>query len=430
MKFIKNIFIVLFVVVFITGCGNNAPKNENGTKYDYEATNPYENVVEGNPTFVSAKDDETHKGVIYLDPTNLNRLCTKEDAEKNINTNGTPTLIKRGCMKWYVINDKGNDYTLLLDHNTEVTSYWYEGEKDGKITYEDSDLKKVVEKLVTDYNWKANPRLISVDEILNIVDGNNWSSNNDIGGIYFDSGTSKEPTSFESGHSKYDWLFNNTYGCGYRKDSKVDGVNINYGCTIEDNNFYKEYSYSYTVISGYWTSTLDNLAVYTITDGTFKTEAKNSNDYGIRPVITISKSVINGNNNNNKDQETKSGLKLNKYYVSDVEPNVKEQLNKSKVWLHYLKFINDKEVEINFTITGEDMDVIKTKYETYFEDNKEYIKIYPNKEKNMYFMCASFDNKEYALLRIDNGKLQIITDEENYEGLDMSGVRTYAPFDK
>ena len=138
----------------------------------------------------------------------------------------------------------------------------------------------------------------------------------------------------------------------------------------------------------------------------------------------------NENNNNNNDQETKSGLKLNKYYVSDVEPNVKEQLNKSKVWLHYLKFINDKEVEINFSITGEDMDVIKTKYETYFEDNKEYIKIYPNKEKNMYFMCASLDNKEYALLRIDNGKLQIITDEENYEGLDMSGVRIYAPFDK
>lgn len=136
------------------------------------------------------------------------------------------------------------------------------------------------------------------------------------------------------------------------------------------------------------------------------------------------------NNNNNKDQETKSGLKLNKYYVSDVEPNVKEQLNKSKVWLHYLKFINDKEVEINFSITGEDMDVIKTKYETYFEDNKEYIKIYPNKEKNMYFMCASLDNKEYALLRIDDGKLQIITEEGNYEGLDMSAIRVYIPYDK
>lgn len=291
-----------------------------------------------------------------------------------------------------------SEYELLPKYGSSVPAYIYDD--NSKIyDYVENYVKYLKKKKVD-----VSGRLLSYEELISLGCD--------------DYITSRNTDRMNCKESKYDWVYSSSYYIG----SVIPDSGRSY-CSgnVCENEFKNTFS---SLLAVHTKGHYDRVRI---------SSGYSEGNYGVRPLIIYNMhgdkvQDITNSENNNTNEKT-SGLKLNKYYVSDVEPNVKEQLNKSKVWLHYLKFINDKEVEINFTITGEDMDIIKTKYETYFEDNKEYIKIYPNKEKNMYFMCASLD-KEYALLRIDNGKLQIITDEENYEGIDMSGVRTYAPFDK
>ena len=76
------------------------------------------------------------------------------------------------------------------------------------------------------------------------------------------------------GASKYAWLFDNTYEC------------INYGCNKEDSSNY-----------GYWTSTpvtgLSNRVWNGDRFGSLDyTSVDNSNNSGVRPVITVSKKSL------------------------------------------------------------------------------------------------------------------------------------------
>ena len=88
--------------------------------------------------------------------------------------------------------------------------------------------------------------------------------------------------------------------------------------------------------------------------------------------------------------------------------------------------MDNNEVEVNYTCYGEGMCQYKTKYESYFDDNVEYIKIYES--DTMFFMCS--EKKGYALLKVDGNKLFIITSESNNEGLDMAGVREYILYEE
>ncbi len=129
---------------------------------------------------------------------------------------------------------------------------------------------------------------------------------------------------------------------------------------------------------------------------------------------------------NSLEVSNQSNLVLNKYYVDADNENPKESLSQEEVWIPYLKFMDNNEVEINYTCYGEGMCQYKTNYESYFDDNVEYIKIYESDE--MFFMCS--ERKGYALLKVDGNKLFIITSEENYAGLDMAGVREYILYEE
>ena len=85
------------------------------------------------PTLVAAQAGETHKGIVYLDPTDLSKTCTATDAASNVNANGTPTEVKTGCMKWYIYDDFGDNYTMILDHNTTAELMWNSSNIYGKI---------------------------------------------------------------------------------------------------------------------------------------------------------------------------------------------------------------------------------------------------------------------------------------------------------
>ena len=175
-----------------------------------------------NGTKVAATQSDTHKGIIYLDPTDLSNACTAAMAAANLNNEDvpTPTGVTSGCMKFYIFDDIGDNYKMILDHNTSGNvsfNYTYREGQDnqeydlGYITpsvtlvsntnnvsnsvvlfnsgtnevampasYEDylaitshivhSSVDSAFDRLPVDtYGWVGNPRLITIDEIAHIV---------------------------------------------------------------------------------------------------------------------------------------------------------------------------------------------------------------------------------------------------------------------
>ena len=237
--------------------------------------------VVGGPTQVLSSNGETYKAIVYLDPTDLTKTC---DASNSVSTTGT----KEGCMKWYVYSDDGTNYTMILDHNTTVGVQYNSFNNNTK-------MQEVAESLTTDtLNWTSglNPRLIKADEVAQItgaIEALSWVSNktftynltkigDEIAWFYLDGAagtdaTWQTPIATSEGASNYAWLFDYTSDC---KDN---------GCNLEDSNPY-----------GYWTSTpvTNQMGIvwYISKDGVLTSTNANWTANGIRPVITISKSIV------------------------------------------------------------------------------------------------------------------------------------------
>ena len=222
---------------------------------------------------------------VYLNPE-TKTLCEEKDV---VSTTGT----KIGCMKWYVYKDNGNGtYQLILDHNTTATVVWNSTRSNTSM----GEVAKALTKDTETWDSSLNARLITADEIAEITGANldttiKWSSSktygeSDIetqsGWFYFDgtgttySGTDgwRKIVATTQGASKYAWLYDNTNGC------------TSYGCNIDDSSNY-----------GYWTSTPvvgDSYIVWSVYRGgnLSRSSVGNVGFYGVRPVITISKSII------------------------------------------------------------------------------------------------------------------------------------------
>ena len=233
---------------------------------------------------------------IYYNPVS-NTKCTKAEATTNYTQNGNngiPTEIKTGCMKWYVIHDDGDMVSVISDHNTTARIKWNDDNKN--VDYTNSNLKAEVDKLVSISGWKVTPRLITAEEIVAIVGGvSSWDVNDDATRFYFEgTGTNKQTfPEYSTTRSKYAWLYDNLYGCRGGNDG------TDYGCEIEDNNNYigigtAENGQSYD----YWTSIPIGVVDYNgliwvvLYDGRLSRAYARDNRIGIRPVITISKSII------------------------------------------------------------------------------------------------------------------------------------------
>ncbi len=201
---------------------------------------------------------------IYYNPE-TNSKCDESEA---VSITGTKT----GCMKWYTFNDGGEDVpmvNMILDHNTTAKIDLWSGIK-SQITSDTS-------------TWKdsLNARLITADEVAKIT-GNTSFDASTMGQsmFYFDSNNQTQ-TAKGQGTSKYAWLFDYTSGC------------TNYGCNIADSGN-----------NGYWTSSIRATTSYSIGDGNpFSVWTVDNRGFlgalyfnvariGIRPVITVSKSVI------------------------------------------------------------------------------------------------------------------------------------------
>ncbi|MBE6160538.1 MAG: DUF1566 domain-containing protein [Lactobacillales bacterium] len=242
-------------------------------------------------SFISMSDvnAETYKKyengeAVYYNPV-TGEKCNASEA---VSTTGTKT----GCMKWHTFNDAGENSStvnMILDHNTTPLVAWNSSgdNKDGM-----NEVKTALESDTT--GWKQTARLITADEIAEITGAKEklkWTSdkNSDVTSpsigltisyFYFDGAdgtdtTWKTKVANETTKSNYAWLFNNTDGCA------------SYGCNVEDSGGQM----------GYWTSTpmIDdeiNAWIVGYKGHLHYGYIKRTDAYGVRPVITVSKSLL------------------------------------------------------------------------------------------------------------------------------------------
>ena len=221
-------------------------------------------VSNGEVKKVSTTKSFKNGTAVYYNPE-TRKKCSESESKSTTGTNS-------GCMKWYVFNDKEGNATVnvILDHNTTARVAW-------NSTGNNSEMKEVKIKLEEDTkDWKNTARLITANEIAKIT-GNTRFDATQSGQNWFCLDTNQPDTTTwcakAQGASEYDWLFDYTYDC------------TNYGCNISDSNTW-----------GYWTSSPDKgnsaYAWRVRWNGNLLNGVVGSTDFGIRPVITISKSNI------------------------------------------------------------------------------------------------------------------------------------------
>ena len=203
--------------------------------------------------------------VVYYNPV-TGVKCSSSSA---VSSTGTKT----GCLKWHAFNDTDSSMTvnLLLDHNTTALVPW---NSSGNNTQGMKEAQTELNKLVSESKWKNTPRLISAYEVAEII------GNTEFNGTY------SSPIVKFSGVS---WLYNYTYNCS------------SFGCIYNDNTEYSYGTQSHGIF-GYWTSTpvSDNSEfVWRVTrvgelymSYAYRSDGLISDD-GIRPVITVDKSILN-----------------------------------------------------------------------------------------------------------------------------------------
>ncbi len=211
---------------------------------------------------------------MYFNPVTGN-LCSEYISSNSLNE------YNNGCMKWYIFNDNSTSSTvnMILDHNTTARVAW-------NSSGSNSEMKEVSDALANDSaNWnfsvKSTARLIGADEIAQITGNSNFRG---IQGnwFYFDSNTSTpNPDVTGQGTSTYAWLFD-----------YIGSSCIQNGCNFIDAN-----------VPGYWTSTPvggSSDRVWRIAGGGYLGDAviSRSDVGGVRPVITIDKSLIGSNTSN------------------------------------------------------------------------------------------------------------------------------------
>ena len=259
----------------------------------------------------------THGGIVYLDPINPTRICTKDDVDLNKNSNGKLTGVKSGCMRFYVISEDLLTYKLLLDHNTSGNVSWTilsdytesGGDASNWDTMHGSTDRGPVtanKQLAIDtQGWIGNPRLITANEVAEItgaLSSLGWESSKTYTSPVTDMDTQIEHYYFDgngnsyngwltqiansTNKSDYSWLYNNTYECKQ------------YGCRIEDNNEYSSAPSSNNPgtgqIHGYWTSDAkDTVYAWAVTEKGYmgSNYVSDTVNIGVRPVITVSKTT-------------------------------------------------------------------------------------------------------------------------------------------
>ena len=206
---------------------------------------------------------------IYYNPE-TNTKCSLSEAVSK-------TGVKSGCMKWYTFNDDETSSTvnMILDHNTTALVAYNSDNTNSEM----KEVKVTLESDTESWNKSINPRLITADEVAKITGNTSFNGVTSDGDKWFclDTNTPDTETycSKAQGTSQYAWLFDYTNNA------------TSHGANIKDASTY-----------GYWTSTPVTGSSTSIwsgnSDGNLALRsAYNADVYGVRPVITVEKVIIN-----------------------------------------------------------------------------------------------------------------------------------------
>ena len=178
---------------------------------------------------------------------------------------------------------------MILDHNTTARIKW--NDSNSNVAYENSNLKSVVDDLVTTSGWKVTPRLITAAEVVTITGKTGFDSSNTNSWYWLDTNSQSQSSFNSKNRSRYDWLYNNLNKC------KTDSTD--YGCSIEDGSTYTGYGTSGEGQTWYyWTSTTVGNAgsgslVWRVSRTGNLVHGYADNPYiGVRPVIEINKNIV------------------------------------------------------------------------------------------------------------------------------------------
>ncbi len=255
--------------------------------YTATKTNPAVDfsVINGSTVDLEIHNIYADGTAVYFNP-NTGEKCNSASA---VSTTGT----KSGCMKWYAFGDTGYDnesLNLILDHNTSSSIWSSTGDNvtgpnsllnqlktdtdswAGLSTRTDSyTLNNGISNYTINYStYKA--RLITANEVASISKNITFNELTSYGWFYLSTNT-QEQQEMTKGQNAYAWLFDYTNQCTVA------------GCKNVDDSTY-----------GYWTATASgshSLVAWRVDHlGNVNYGAVYDGGRGVRPVITISKTVI------------------------------------------------------------------------------------------------------------------------------------------
>ena len=206
---------------------------------------------------------------VYYDPTGateVTRKCTESDYNSNADN-----LATTGCLKWYAYSSKDNYVNMILDHNIGPLG----GMSDQRWAqyYNDSGPAIALTKIETLNNsWKTeNPKVPNED------------------------GTDERIVASKYNYDKYSIDYSNYKARLITKDEveRIKSANSNsVPSELLSNLSYNNGNGS----NGYWTSTPHKVSTsnawYLSGGSGCAHDSVNSNRYGVRPVITVPKSVL------------------------------------------------------------------------------------------------------------------------------------------
>ena len=245
---------------------NGTIKIESKTVKSYDIGIDGYAVSNGEVEKVSTTTQFKNGKIVYYNPVSREKCNDYTEANSKTGTNS-------GCMKWYVFNDKEGNATVnvILDHNTTAGVAC-------NSTGNNSEMKEVKIALENDTkDWKNTARLITANEVAKITKHPTFDASKENQDWFCLDTNKSDNTSYCSkvqGTSEYAWLFDYTYEC------------TNSGCNTSDSSNW-----------GYWTSSpyksIFNSYVHRISSyGGLTQDVANKVGSGVRPVITISKSLV------------------------------------------------------------------------------------------------------------------------------------------
>ncbi len=244
--------------------------------------------IKGYTYIPNTDSNETYKGILYLDPTDLGNKCNESNSLTNKqgkDKDGVTTLTgtKSGCMRWFAFgNDNGNPTTAILDHNTTACAEFDFNLKNGapgnEKTTDEYEADWYFEQDVQGWDSRLQARFPNAQEMADAGGITGFNAQTSTSGSFLGNGNSATQ------NGKYWWLYTNLYNAENKNGRGND--NSTYNCIYNSTG-----SVETNKTQAYWTLTPRSGSLYSvwgINNYGALTDIDISERNGVRPVISLS----------------------------------------------------------------------------------------------------------------------------------------------